>query len=203
METVLRWKGDCVCVCVSNISHLPIQHRPCQCWAVVILLWNKLLFVWFICSTFIRWSGLWGPVLATAWPLMFSASGIATTTTSWSQTKVRTVITIFCFAAIQHHTITPTHEHFLFVFLGNLFHIDFGHILGNRKHFLGVSRERVPFVLTPDFLYVMGRVRGGNSLYFQRFRVRVPDVVCVVVIMFNRLLGFSCISRHQSKSKIK
>eukprot|EP00064_Thunnus_orientalis_P002533 superscaffoldBa00000189_g2540 len=53
---------------------------------------------------------------------------------------------------------------------GNLLHIDFGHILGNRKHFLGVSRERVPFVLTPDFLYVMGRVKGRNSLYFQRFR---------------------------------
>ncbi|XP_026010722.1 phosphatidylinositol 4,5-bisphosphate 3-kinase catalytic subunit gamma isoform isoform X2 [Astatotilapia calliptera] len=53
---------------------------------------------------------------------------------------------------------------------GNLFHIDFGHILGNRKHFLGVKRERAPFVLTPDFLYVMGRVDGRNSLYFQRFR---------------------------------
>nr|XP_046253413.1 phosphatidylinositol 4,5-bisphosphate 3-kinase catalytic subunit gamma isoform [Scatophagus argus]XP_046253414.1 phosphatidylinositol 4,5-bisphosphate 3-kinase catalytic subunit gamma isoform [Scatophagus argus] len=53
---------------------------------------------------------------------------------------------------------------------GNLFHIDFGHILGNTKRFLGVNRERVPFVLTPDFLYVMGRVRGRNSLYFQRFR---------------------------------
>ncbi|XP_029291960.1 phosphatidylinositol 4,5-bisphosphate 3-kinase catalytic subunit gamma isoform [Cottoperca gobio] len=53
---------------------------------------------------------------------------------------------------------------------GNLFHIDFGHILGNRKHFLGVSRERVPFVLTPDFLHVMGRGKGRNSLYFQRFR---------------------------------
>ncbi|CAK6955169.1 phosphatidylinositol 4%2C5-bisphosphate 3-kinase catalytic subunit gamma isoform [Scomber scombrus] len=52
---------------------------------------------------------------------------------------------------------------------GNLLHIDFGHILGNRKHFLGVSRERVPFVLTPDFLYVMGRVKGRKSLYFQRF----------------------------------
>uniref|UniRef100_A0A8C3FZR0 phosphatidylinositol 3-kinase n=1 Tax=Cyclopterus lumpus TaxID=8103 RepID=A0A8C3FZR0_CYCLU len=53
---------------------------------------------------------------------------------------------------------------------GNLFHIDFGHILGNRKYFLGVSRERVPFVLTPDFLHVMGRSKGRNSLYFQRFR---------------------------------
>ncbi|XP_019108796.2 phosphatidylinositol 4,5-bisphosphate 3-kinase catalytic subunit gamma isoform isoform X1 [Larimichthys crocea] len=53
---------------------------------------------------------------------------------------------------------------------GNLFHIDFGHILGNTKHFLGMNRERVPFVLTPDFLYVMGRVKGRKSLYFQRFR---------------------------------
>ncbi|XP_023812142.1 phosphatidylinositol 4,5-bisphosphate 3-kinase catalytic subunit gamma isoform [Oryzias latipes] len=52
---------------------------------------------------------------------------------------------------------------------GNLFHIDFGHILGNRKQFLGMKRERVPFVLTPDFLYVMGRVKSHNSLYFQKF----------------------------------
>uniref|UniRef100_A0A3P8UUN9 phosphatidylinositol 3-kinase n=1 Tax=Cynoglossus semilaevis TaxID=244447 RepID=A0A3P8UUN9_CYNSE len=52
----------------------------------------------------------------------------------------------------------------------NLFHIDFGHILGNRKHFLGVNRERVPFVLTPDFLYVMGRIKGRNSLCFSGFR---------------------------------
>ncbi|KAM8864105.1 phosphatidylinositol 4,5-bisphosphate 3-kinase catalytic subunit gamma isoform [Spinachia spinachia] len=53
---------------------------------------------------------------------------------------------------------------------GNLFHIDFGHILGNRKYFLGMKRERVPFVLTPDFLHVMGGGKGHNSLYFQRFR---------------------------------
>ncbi|KAM9343996.1 phosphatidylinositol 4,5-bisphosphate 3-kinase catalytic subunit gamma isoform 2-T2 [Pholidichthys leucotaenia] len=53
---------------------------------------------------------------------------------------------------------------------GNLFHIDFGHILGNTKHFLGVNRERAPFVLTPDFLYVMGRVKGGPSLSFDRFK---------------------------------
>ncbi|XP_039627638.1 phosphatidylinositol 4,5-bisphosphate 3-kinase catalytic subunit gamma isoform isoform X2 [Polypterus senegalus] len=53
---------------------------------------------------------------------------------------------------------------------GNLFHIDFGHILGNTKRFLGVKRERVPFVLTPDFLYMMGRVNKKSSLYFQRFK---------------------------------
>lgn len=52
---------------------------------------------------------------------------------------------------------------------GNLFHIDFGHILGNWKHFLGMNRERVPFVLTPDFVFVMGRYKGRNSLYFQKF----------------------------------
>ncbi|XP_072329180.1 phosphatidylinositol 4,5-bisphosphate 3-kinase catalytic subunit gamma isoform isoform X2 [Scyliorhinus torazame] len=53
---------------------------------------------------------------------------------------------------------------------GNLFHIDFGHILGNTKRILGVSRERVPFVLTPDFLFIMGRVNRRPSLYFQRFK---------------------------------
>ncbi|KPP67960.1 hypothetical protein Z043_113395 [Scleropages formosus] len=53
---------------------------------------------------------------------------------------------------------------------GNLFHIDFGHILGNTKRFLGMNRERVPFVLTPDFLYVMGRLNKRSSLYFQRFK---------------------------------
>ncbi|KAJ8257558.1 hypothetical protein GJAV_G00186940 [Gymnothorax javanicus] len=53
---------------------------------------------------------------------------------------------------------------------GNLFHIDFGHIMGNTKTFLGVNRERAPFVLTPDFLYVMGRVNKKSSLYFHKFK---------------------------------
>jgi len=39
---------------------------------------------------------------------------------------------------------------------GHLFHIDFGHILGNFKKKYGVRRERVPFVFTPDWAYVMG-----------------------------------------------
>ncbi|XP_032810380.2 phosphatidylinositol 4,5-bisphosphate 3-kinase catalytic subunit gamma isoform isoform X2 [Petromyzon marinus] len=53
---------------------------------------------------------------------------------------------------------------------GNLFHIDFGHILGNTKSFLGISRERVPFVLTPDMLYVMGVTGKRSSAYFCRFQ---------------------------------
>nr|XP_019600950.1 PREDICTED: phosphatidylinositol 4,5-bisphosphate 3-kinase catalytic subunit gamma isoform isoform X2 [Rhinolophus sinicus]XP_019600951.1 PREDICTED: phosphatidylinositol 4,5-bisphosphate 3-kinase catalytic subunit gamma isoform isoform X2 [Rhinolophus sinicus]XP_019600952.1 PREDICTED: phosphatidylinositol 4,5-bisphosphate 3-kinase catalytic subunit gamma isoform isoform X2 [Rhinolophus sinicus] len=53
---------------------------------------------------------------------------------------------------------------------GNLFHIDFGHILGNYKSFLGINKERVPFVLTPDFLFVMGTSGKKMSLHFQKFQ---------------------------------
>ncbi|XP_066561021.1 phosphatidylinositol 4,5-bisphosphate 3-kinase catalytic subunit gamma isoform [Amia ocellicauda] len=53
---------------------------------------------------------------------------------------------------------------------GNLFHIDFGHILGNYKSFLGINKERVPFVLTPDFLYVMGTSGKKTSPHFQKFQ---------------------------------
>ncbi|XP_044533791.1 phosphatidylinositol 4,5-bisphosphate 3-kinase catalytic subunit gamma isoform [Gracilinanus agilis] len=53
---------------------------------------------------------------------------------------------------------------------GNLFHIDFGHILGNYKSFLGINKERVPFVLTPDFLFVMGTSGKKSSQHFQKFQ---------------------------------
>lgn len=48
---------------------------------------------------------------------------------------------------------------------GNLFlDIDFGHFLGNIKTFAGISRERTPFVLTPDMVHVMGgKDSEGNS----------------------------------------
>eukprot|EP01119_Soliformovum_irregulare_P018730 TRINITY_DN5798_c0_g1_i3.p1 TRINITY_DN5798_c0_g1~~TRINITY_DN5798_c0_g1_i3.p1 ORF type:complete len:941 (+),score=280.55 TRINITY_DN5798_c0_g1_i3:461-3283(+) len=36
---------------------------------------------------------------------------------------------------------------------GHLFHIDFGHFLGNVKTWAGINRERAPFVLTKDFAY--------------------------------------------------
>ena len=42
---------------------------------------------------------------------------------------------------------------------GQLFHIDFGHFLGNFKSKFGIKRERVPFVLTRDFLYIISRGR--------------------------------------------
>lgn len=40
---------------------------------------------------------------------------------------------------------------------GQIFHIDFGHFLGHFKKKFGINRERVPFVLTEDFLYVIAR----------------------------------------------
>jgi len=50
---------------------------------------------------------------------------------------------------------------------GHLFHIDFGHFLGNIKRKFGIKRERAPFVLTPDFVYVMGSKTGDRFLKFQ------------------------------------
>lgn len=44
---------------------------------------------------------------------------------------------------------------------GTLFHIDFGHVLGNFKEKLGIRRERVPFVFTPEMVYVMGDKSDG------------------------------------------
>jgi len=41
--------------------------------------------------------------------------------------------------------------------------IDFGRFLGNAEKFAGVSRDRAPFVFTPEFAYVMGGV--GSAEY--------------------------------------
>lgn len=49
---------------------------------------------------------------------------------------------------------------------GHLFHIDFGHFLGNVQKWKGFKRDRSPFVFTPEFAYVMG---GKNSPGFERF----------------------------------
>merc|ERR1712159_549473 len=48
----------------------------------------------------------------------------------------------------------------------HLFHIDFGHFLGNYKSKFGIKRERAPFVFTPDFAYVLGD-KGSED--YERF----------------------------------
>eukprot|EP00118_Oscarella_pearsei_P004619 m.20043 g.20043 ORF g.20043 m.20043 type:complete len:1310 (+) comp27959_c0_seq1:623-4552(+) len=54
---------------------------------------------------------------------------------------------------------------------GNVIHIDFGHFLGNVKHFrlwrLKIKKEMLPFALGADFVHVMG---GDKSSQFKTFR---------------------------------
>jgi len=52
---------------------------------------------------------------------------------------------------------------------GHLFHIDFGHFLGNFKKKFGVNRERAAFVFTPEMAYVMGGKKYKKSTQFKQF----------------------------------
>ncbi|CAG5011875.1 unnamed protein product [Parnassius apollo] len=47
---------------------------------------------------------------------------------------------------------------------GQLFHIDFGHFLGHFKQKYGFKRERVPFVLTHDFIHVINKGQRGSGV---------------------------------------
>eukprot|EP01012_Entosiphon_sulcatum_P032453 TRINITY_DN41276_c0_g1_i1.p1 TRINITY_DN41276_c0_g1~~TRINITY_DN41276_c0_g1_i1.p1 ORF type:complete len:1142 (-),score=193.21 TRINITY_DN41276_c0_g1_i1:27-3452(-) len=59
---------------------------------------------------------------------------------------------------------------------GDLFHIDFGHFLGNFKQKFGFKRETTPFVFTPMYAHVMG---GTNSPQFKRF----CDLACQAFVI--------------------
>lgn len=54
----------------------------------------------------------------------------------------------------------------ILLFFSLILDIDFGHFLGNIKRKFGIKRERAPFVLTPDFVHVMG---GKNGEHFKQF----------------------------------
>ncbi len=58
----------------------------------------------------------------------------------------------------------------IFTFAPQLFHIDFGHFLGNFKRKLGINRERVPFILTYDFVHVIQQGKTNNSEKFERYK---------------------------------
>ncbi|KMZ02400.1 phosphatidylinositol 4,5-bisphosphate 3-kinase catalytic subunit delta isoform [Drosophila simulans] len=80
---------------------------------------------------------------------------------------------------------------------GQLFHIDFGHILGHFKEKLGVRRERVPFVLTHDFVYVINK--GFNDreskefCHFQELCERAFLVLrkhgCLILSLFSMMIS--------------
>ena len=61
---------------------------------------------------------------------------------------------------------------------GQIFHIDFGHFLGHFKKKFGINRERVPFVLTEDFLNVIthGNEYPTKSKEFEEFQVRFLEI---------------------------
>ncbi|XP_066508546.1 phosphatidylinositol 4,5-bisphosphate 3-kinase catalytic subunit beta isoform-like isoform X1 [Hoplias malabaricus] len=63
---------------------------------------------------------------------------------------------------------------------GQLFHIDFGHILGNFKSKFGIKRERVPFILTHDFIHVIQQGKTGNTEKFGSFRQYCEDAYLIL-----------------------
>lgn len=61
---------------------------------------------------------------------------------------------------------------------GHLFHIDFGHFLGNYKSWKRIwDREKAPFVFTPEFAFVMGGKDSDRYEYFIRQCVRAYNIV--------------------------
>ncbi len=53
---------------------------------------------------------------------------------------------------------------------GHVFHIDFGHFLGNFKKKLGVKRERTPFVFSPEMYHVVaGEEANTRAEQYARF----------------------------------
>jgi len=68
---------------------------------------------------------------------------------------------------------------------GKLFHIDFGHFLGNFKSKFGVKRERTPFVMTPAFAAVI-KARGTGA--WERFIA----LACSLFIVLRREASLLC-----------
>ncbi|EDQ90091.1 PI3K-CA alpha [Monosiga brevicollis MX1] len=53
---------------------------------------------------------------------------------------------------------------------GQFFHIDFGHFLGNWKYKFGIQRERVKFILVPEFIHIITRGEGQRSKKWVEFK---------------------------------
>ncbi|XP_067658198.1 phosphatidylinositol 4,5-bisphosphate 3-kinase catalytic subunit alpha isoform-like [Haliotis asinina] len=66
---------------------------------------------------------------------------------------------------------------------GQVFHIDFGHFLDHKKKKFGINRERVPFVLTEDFIRVIakGADQPSKQEEYERFQK-----LCISAYVFLR-----------------
>ena len=60
---------------------------------------------------------------------------------------------------------------------GEMFHIDFGHFLGNFKSKYGIKRERAPFVFTPSFVAILD---GQSSPLYQEFERMACDALNIL-----------------------
>ena len=76
---------------------------------------------------------------------------------------------------------------------GNLFHIDFGHFLGNFKSKHGIARETAPFVFTPAQAAVLGGVGSDKFAEFQDICCRAYNAIrrqrALVITLFRLMLG--------------
>lgn len=59
-------------------------------------------------------------------------------------------------------------------------HIDFGHFLGNFKSKFGVKRERVPFVLTDDFIYIITKGGSKDSKEFYKLAAGLTSLLSIL-----------------------
>lgn len=62
---------------------------------------------------------------------------------------------------------------------GQLFHIDFGHFLGNKKTKFNIQRERVPFILTEHFVYIISNAEKEPD-NFEEFKTICEDAYLII-----------------------
>ena len=76
---------------------------------------------------------------------------------------------------------------------GHLFHIDFGHFLGNFKSKYGIKRETAPFVFTPSMAHVLGGVDDALFAEFERTATAAYNVLRrharLLVTLFSLMLS--------------
>jgi phosphatidylinositol kinase/protein kinase (PI-3 family) len=76
---------------------------------------------------------------------------------------------------------------------GNLFHIDFGHFLGNFKSKLGIKRERAPFIFTPQFAYVIGGKGTETFKFFEQTCSNAYNIIRkharLFIVLFQMMLS--------------
>jgi hypothetical protein len=60
---------------------------------------------------------------------------------------------------------------------GDLFHIDFGHFLGNFKKYMGVQKETAPFVFTSAYAKVLGGIDSPKYKELQELTGKAFNII--------------------------